>query len=331
MTTILHPGAEPARVREMIARGRLIGDLPAVRDVERELRIALEETLGLAGFVLYVARGTRLVPAGPAPAGEMPLVRQAARENRVVRGALDGHEGAIGAYPLSVGSRVVGVALADVREDAEELLMVLLDVAAQGLERALLLEAKESDRGVSQARAYRLALAHDLLRTIMGPLDPDAFFRQVVEAVRDGVGFQLVLLRLFDPEKGGYTARASVGLPREAAEQCYNRVVTLEEIGPLFAPKYQLSRSYFVSHRSPIWDGREDRVYTPDLGSRDEGEWQAEDCLLVPIVNGRGERLGYLSVDDPADRQTPSVESVGSVEIFADLAALALDMRGPWR
>jgi hypothetical protein len=347
MTTLAPASREDTalalRLREMAARGNVLAELDAVEDVARELRIAAEETLDVTDLALYVRRrggGTLSRVVSAAETRLFPnLVRQAARSPRPVRDHGGDSEpngrGTAWAFPLRIGDRLVGVATAVLpvnpsRDPARcegicDLLGVLLSVSTHAVERTLLLEDREVERQLSRNRSFNLGLVHDLFRLLLTPETPAGFLQQVAEGVREGAGFRLVLIRVYDRRRGGYVARASSGLPREATAQCFERVVGRDEIAPLFTPKYRLGRSYFVSHRSPLWDGREDRVFVPDLGPRAEGEWQANDCLLVPIDGGNGDRLGYMSVDDPVDRQPPSQEKCATLEIYADLVSLGLE------
>jgi GAF domain-containing protein len=89
-----------------------------------------------------------------------------------------------------------------------------------------------------------------------------------------------------------------------------------------------MSRSYFVDHRlhkgthSPV-DEFGPGVFQVDLGQRSAHEWQSDDYLNVPLIYGDGE-FGWISVDDPADRQRPTLANVRALEIFADQAALII-------
>ncbi|HEU5311113.1 MAG TPA: HD domain-containing phosphohydrolase, partial [Candidatus Eisenbacteria bacterium] len=64
--------------------------------------------------------------------------------------------------------------------------------------------------------------------------------------------------------------------------------------------------------------------YTPNLVERRKGEWHQDDVLLVPLRMKDGRVVGYLSVDDPADRRVPSRDVIETVEILAAHAVAAL-------
>ena len=70
-------------------------------------------------------------------------------------------------------------------------------------------------------------------------------------------------------------------------------------------------------------DDKGQGVYQVDFGPREDDEWQSDDFLIVPLEID-GVELGWLSVDDPVDRQRPTPAKVRALEIFADQAALTL-------
>ena len=64
------------------------------------------------------------------------------------------------------------------------------------------------------------------------------------------------------------------------------------------------------------------------------GDWHELDLLLFPILNSRGEMIGILSPDDPKTHLVPDDETVRTIEVFAQLAGLAVEtarMREPAR
>ena len=52
--------------------------------------------------------------------------------------------------------------------------------------------------------------------------------------------------------------------------------------------------------------------------------------LLLPLATGAGEMLGFVWVDDPLDRQLPSMDAVRRMELFVRQAACSCRARGCW-
>jgi diguanylate cyclase (GGDEF)-like protein/PAS domain S-box-containing protein len=65
--------------------------------------------------------------------------------------------------------------------------------------------------------------------------------------------------------------------------------------------------------------------WTPERDERDEPDaWRAEDSLFAPLLDGDGNLLGVLSVDEPASGLRPDLEQRTVLELFAAEAANAL-------
>jgi len=91
--------------------------------------------------------------------------------------------------------------------------------------------------------------------------------------------------------------------------------------GVKFSPEFRLGNSYYIPGARapaglyPLIPSRR-RFVAPD-------GWRAEDLLLVPL-RVRGQIIGQLSVDDPADGARPTPTRLRSLEDLATMAALAL-------
>jgi signal transduction histidine kinase len=150
-----------------------------------------------------------------------------------------------------------------------------------------------------------------------------ALLERTAEAVRD-LGWNVVVLVLRDQvSQTTYPVAAATADPALKPE--------LLAIQPVpFRPatwrqeQFRISRSYFVDHR--VHDGVHalgEGVHRLDLGAREDDEWQSDDFLIIPLEID-GEELGWLTVDDPQDRQRPSSAKIRALEIFADQAALTI-------
>ena len=82
---------------------------------------------------------------------------------------------------------------------------------------------------------------------------------------------------------------------------------------------------YYVPMELNVGGGitrNEDLVVLPRI---QPGDWHELDLLLFPILNSRGEMIGILSPDDPKNHLVPDDETVRTIEVFAQLAGLAVE------
>jgi signal transduction histidine kinase/response regulator RpfG family c-di-GMP phosphodiesterase len=176
----------------------------------------------------------------------------------------------------------------------------------------------------SRKRAARLKKVLEIATSINSNLALDKVLHEIVHAISDAAGFRIVLLRVLSPRTDSFEARAFAGLDREAIGKLEQRPVPRSEFEGWLHDKFRIGRSYFIGHESKFWGEHDQDGFTPDLGERKAGEWHAEDVLFVPLVTKDGTIVGYLSVDDPADRRRPNREVVETLEILATHAVVAL-------
>jgi signal transduction histidine kinase/HD-GYP domain-containing protein (c-di-GMP phosphodiesterase class II) len=176
----------------------------------------------------------------------------------------------------------------------------------------------------SRKRAARLKKVLEIATSINSNLALDKVLHEIVHAISDAAGFRIVLLRVLNPRTDSFEASAFAGLDREAIGKLEQRPVPRSEFEGWLRDKFRLGRSYFIPHEAKFWGEHDQDGFTPDLGERKAGEWHAEDVLFVPLVTKDNTIVGYLSVDDPNDRQRPNREVVETLEILATHAVVAL-------
>jgi len=176
----------------------------------------------------------------------------------------------------------------------------------------------------SRKRAARLKKVLEIATSINSDLALDRVLHEIVHAVSDAAGFQIVLLRVLNQRSDCFEARAFAGLDRDAIAKLEQRPVPRTQFESWLQDKFRIGRSYFIGHETKFWAAHDPEGVTPDLGERRAGEWHAEDVLFVPLRVKDGTVIGYLSVDDPADRRRPGKETVEALEILAMHAVVAL-------
>lgn len=95
----------------------------------------------------------------------------------------------------------------------------------------------------------------------------------------------------------------------------------------LLAQEYKISKSYLLppEHVRRVAAEFADAHWTvPELPRADgPDDWDRDHMLVVPLLNRRGDTLGYFSVDEPCDGKLPTLEAIIHLETFAEHAALA--------
>jgi signal transduction histidine kinase/HD-GYP domain-containing protein (c-di-GMP phosphodiesterase class II) len=175
----------------------------------------------------------------------------------------------------------------------------------------------------SKRRAEELTKILEVGNSINSHLDLELVLSQVVNAVRESLGFKIVLLRMLNEDEGVLEAKAFAGLEADAMSMLEESKISEDTFRSWMREEFRISGSYFISHTRNFW-AEDDGGYVPDLGERGEGEWHQDDVLFVPLWTLDQTLLGYLSVDDPADRLVPDRATIELLEVFANQAVTAI-------
>lgn len=180
-------------------------------------------------------------------------------------------------------------------------------------------------------RLAQLQAVSRISQAISAHLSLQALLPEIVGAVRTTLGYRVALLSLVDVEQPDLVRRvASIGLPDAEWEALRQQDVPLSYYRSLMIDAYRIGRSYYIPHDG-LWmadvpyDVILERSYRSELDERATDEWHPDDILLVPLYGHRGGLVGFLSVDDPADRRRPTAETITVLEIFANQAASAIE------
>ena len=206
-------------------------------------------------------------------------------------------------------------ALASLRTIADHIALVLQDRSI----RAQIEDLSERNRERAETLNQILEISNDLKKNRM----MDDLFPSIASAVARSLGFQQVVLSLYDREKNVFTPHAHFGLD-ERWGAMRGKDVPAEEITRHWTEKNRVSKSFSVRSRS----ARESAVSASASSRRvvtagDEG-WRPDELLWIPLYSG-DRLLGCLSVDEPKTGKSPTLETVRSLEIFANQAVTAIE------
>ncbi|MGC8873771.1 MAG: ATP-binding protein [Chloroflexia bacterium] len=216
-------------------------------------------------------------------------------------------------------------------------LLLVLVYTSQGIPGALLaftpaviagfairryVEVQQLNQLLSQ-RADQMAHILRISETLRSDLELDALLGRIVEAVRQSLGFNVVLLSLLDAENGCFVRRAAAGLSQEEYAALAAQQVPRQEVERFLDERFRVGHCYLVCHELGQISPYSYILRLPRY--RGPGTWHPEDLLLVPLYGRGGELIGVMSVDDPIDGHRPQPETLHALEIFACQAAQAIE------
>ncbi len=194
---------------------------------------------------------------------------------------------------------------------------------AIAVENTSLIDQAHEQTLLLERRAHELAQVLDLNSHLRASMDLNTLLQHQADAIGRIMGFQSVVVNLIDIKRNLVWVATTYGCTLE--EQALLREATYHW-DTFFGDdpqRFLVSHSYFIpSEASYTPEG----VYIrPTLDERAPHEWQADDMLMIPIANHRGEIFGVFSVDDPIDRQRPSLATIQGLEICASHTAAAIE------
>jgi diguanylate cyclase (GGDEF)-like protein/PAS domain S-box-containing protein len=226
--------------------------------------------------------------------------------------------------PLKVEDRVVGVL--DVNGDKlnafdENDVFVLQTLAGQisiAIENARLYEE-------TQQQSKRLAQTLTLSEVLHGGLELEQVLEQVAQgAVR--LGFHRAVINVCQPEEDLVRVQATAGLEGPEREELMGAIYRWSDFQAVMQERFQVSRSYLIRQGEVDWEEDfQGVVVTPNVEDRGPGYWRPEDMLLVPLWGTKGKPVGLLSVDEPVDGLLPDLNTIQTLEAFANQAAIAIE------
>lgn len=207
-------------------------------------------------------------------------------------------------------------AVASLTALADQIALVLQDRAI----RAQIQELSERNRERAETLNQILEISNEVKKHLM----LDTLFQSIVSAVARSLGFNAVLLSLYDAERNVFVQHAQSGLD-QGWDEARGREVPAEEITRHWIESNRVSRSYHVRHRSPKDLGPYD-IGLPRAARRDTPNgWRPYEILWIPLLSD--ERLvGCLSVKDPRNGLSPSMDTIRALEILANQAVAAIEI-----
>ena len=155
----------------------------------------------------------------------------------------------------------------------------------------------------------------------------------VIQSIVHHTPFQRGALALYDrpisPESVEEVAVDQVacfGVSPEEEAQLKASPLPPRERKRIFREAFKLGRSYFIPHDRHPWERDPGLVDEERGSSRHETEgWHPADYLFIPMWMNDEHLIGMISVDDPIDDKAPTQDTLEPIEMFASLAAIAIE------
>jgi diguanylate cyclase (GGDEF)-like protein len=173
------------------------------------------------------------------------------------------------------------------------------------------------------ATISRLRGLVEVSRLIRAEEDLPALLAAIGRTIADCLGFATVAINLYRPAFDDVVV-TSVHGSDEARQALLGDSRELSAWAPFLDDRFLRRGAYLILEGDLEWDPAVVRYVPPLERSDDDGAWQPEDALMVPLRHTDGHLLGIISVDEPASGRRPSDEELDVLVAVAEHAALAV-------
>jgi uncharacterized protein YigA (DUF484 family) len=171
-------------------------------------------------------------------------------------------------------------------------------------------------------QADRLARILELTAAIFRERNLKTMLHRILKVAIDTFGFSAGTILLRDPLRNVYVRHAAVGYPSNVEGAEVSAQEMLEDMTPATKVRETFYYVPMELHHSGGVSRYPDRLELPRI---QPGDWHENDLLLFPIFDSAGQLIGVLSPDDPKDRRVPRDETIRTIEVFAQLAGIAVE------
>jgi len=177
-----------------------------------------------------------------------------------------------------------------------------------------------------QRRSSRLEAIVELGNRLRSTLDTQEVAHLAADTVRDTLQFRETALYLREVDEDVYRAGAVYGQDPEYDKVVRDRRIPGAIIRGVLREEFRHGDCYLIDHTRYTWSDEELFFFPPggmpDLGP---GMFHPDDALFVPLYDHEHRMIGLFDVYDPADGRIPDEAGLQLLQIFANVAASALE------
>jgi signal transduction histidine kinase len=158
----------------------------------------------------------------------------------------------------------------------------------------------------------------------------DKLLDKIVTTVSETFGLRTACIGIRDKETGLFVVRAAHGFDPEVAEKIKKVRYDMDRMTRDLRPEFKVGRNvYYVPAGSYEIENEDEMLFVihperMDNARRFPDEWHELDFVDFLMYEKDGSLMGYLEIDEPEDHKVPDDETFRAIEIFSDLAAIAI-------
>jgi len=157
----------------------------------------------------------------------------------------------------------------------------------------------------------------------------DVLLQKIVETVAETYGLAKVHIGIREKDSGLFAVRATYGFAGETEKALRKVKYTMERMQRDLRPELKIGHNAYYVPAEEWEPDEEDMLFIAhperlDRARRFPDEWHEKDYIDFLMYAKDGTLLGYLEIDEPDNNKVPSEETIHAIEVFSDLAAIAI-------
>lgn len=189
---------------------------------------------------------------------------------------------------------------------------------------------EEAQRSLSAPlRDVSVASILDVTSELMYVGSLDALLEKIVRTVAETYGLAKVHMGIREKDSELFAVRATYGFSPETEKELRKVKYTMERMRRDLKPELKIGRNVYYVPAEGWEPDEEDMLFVAhpermDRARRFPDEWHENDYIDFLMFARDGSLLGYLEIDEPQDGKIPPDETIRAIEVFSDLAAIAI-------
>ncbi|HEY3993565.1 MAG TPA: ATP-binding protein [Ktedonobacteraceae bacterium] len=170
-------------------------------------------------------------------------------------------------------------------------------------------------------------------------MDTETLLKRIVTTSCQALRFRYAAIYL-DDGTGFFRVASTSGVGATDEDYLHQHPLPNSVVAQIIDDSYRISDSYFLPAEAPIWQDETFASYFVVLHSATDTyvplapasveasnryEWHPKDLMLVPLVSGDEQLLGFLTPDFPLGGRRPTQETMSLFELFANQAAVVIE------
>ncbi len=184
-----------------------------------------------------------------------------------------------------------------------------------------------SSRG--DIRNVAVASILEVTSEFMYETDLDRLLNKIAKTVSETFGLAKVHIGIKEEATGLFVVKAAYGFDPSTEKEIKKIKYSKERMERDLRPELKIGRTAYYVPGENWYPDEEDMAFVahPERIERARkalNDWHECDYIDFMLFGKEGGLIGYLEIDEPDNQKVPSEETISAVEVFSDLAAIAI-------